>query len=325
MASASGPLRTVFFGTPAFAAPALETLIASPVTEVLAVVCQPDRPAGRGRKLTPPATKAVAEEHGIPVWQPEKLRGTDFAERLAELRPDIGVIAAYGKILPPDVLAVPRHGFLNIHASLLPRHRGAAPIQWALILGDRETGVTIMQVEEGCDTGPIIAQERCEILEDDDARSLSDMLSMVGASLMLSTLERLAHEGRLEGRPQDEAQATRAPLLKKEDGILDWSQPAATIFNRVRGLTPWPGAQTLADTLPLKILQAEPIPAHHPSAQPGEVVESDARRGFVVATGSGFLLIQRVQPAGKAPMSGADAVKGGWVRAGMILRAPARD
>lgn len=314
------PLRTVFFGTPQFAVPPLEALIESDVADVVAVVCQPDRPAGRGLRLTAPPVKVVAGRHGLPVLQPERLRGTDFAAQLAAFAPDVAVVAAYGRILPPDVLAVPRHGCLNIHASLLPRHRGAAPIQWALIEGDRETGVTIIKMDEGCDTGPIVAQERCEILEDDDARSLSDMLSVSGARLMVEVLERLAREGHLDARPQDESLATKAPLLTKEDGLLDWTQPAVALHNRIRGLTPWPGAQTLAGEQRLKILQAEPIPAHHPGAEPGQVVEVDTRRGFVVATGSGFLLVQRVQPAGKAAMTGADAVNGGHVRLGQTLR-----
>jgi methionyl-tRNA formyltransferase len=318
----TSPLRTLFFGTPDFAAVPLQALIESGVADVVAVLCQPDRPRGRGQKITPPPTKILAAEHGIPVLQPPKLRNTEIASELAALRPDVAVVAAYGKILPSDVLEVPRHGCINIHASLLPKFRGAAPIQWSLINGEPETGITIMQMNEGCDTGPIIAQEPCEILSDDDVLSLSNMLSVLGGKRIVETLEELAQRGRLESTPQDDSEATKAPLLKKEDGILHWVQPAVAIACRIRGVTPWPGAQTALGGDPLKILSADPIPAHHPDAHPGEIVEADRRRGFVVATGDGFLLVRRVQPAGRKPMSGGDAVNGGYVKEGMTLTEP---
>ncbi|MBN1476465.1 methionyl-tRNA formyltransferase [Candidatus Sumerlaeota bacterium] len=319
------PLRTLFFGTPEFAAVPLQALIESEVADVIAVICQPDKPRGRGQRLSPPPTKVLAEERGIPVLQPPRLRGTGIAAELAEMRPDIAVVAAYGKILPRDVLDVPRHGCINIHASLLPKYRGAAPIQWSLINGERETGITIMQMDEGCDTGPIIAQEPCEILVDDDALSLSNMLSVLGGKRIVETLEELARHGRLESTPQDDSQATKAPLLKKEDGIIHWFQAADAIACRIRGVTPWPGAQTTIAGKPFKILAADPIPAHHPDARPGEIVEADRRRGFVVATGDGFLLVRKVQPAGRKPMSGGDAVNGGHVGEGVTLTGPAAE
>jgi methionyl-tRNA formyltransferase len=318
------PLRTVFFGTPEFAVPPLQALIDSEVADVVALVCQPDKPKGRGQRVTAPPTKVLAEEKGIPVLQPEKLRGTDFQAKFASLRPDAGIVAAYGKILPRDVLETPKHGCINIHGSLLPRLRGAAPIQWALINGDHETGITIMQMDEGCDTGPIIAQERCEILEDDDAVSLGHMLCMIGAKMIVKVLEGIARDGEVKCTPQENDAATQARLLRKEDGVLDWSQPALKIVGRIRGVTPWPGAQAAVNGTAMKIVQAEPIPAHHPNAKPGKIVEVDPRRGFVVATGDGFLLIQRVQPAGKAVMTASDAVNGGFVKEGATLSTTTR-
>ncbi len=324
MTDSPPPLRVVFFGTPLFAVPTLEALIACDVTDVVGVVCQPDRPRGRGRRLTPPEIKVLAEQHGIAVMQPEKLRGTGFAAKVASLRPDVAVVAAYGKILPPDLLDVPRHGCINVHASLLPRHRGAAPIQWTLIRGDAEAGVTIMQMDEGCDTGPIIAQDRCDVLDDDDAQSLSDMISVLGAKLLVEQMEILHRADALASTPQDDAQATKAPLLKKEDGLIDWTRPAREIACLIRGVTPWPGAQTALGEKTIKILQADPIPAHHPDAEPGEVVELDPRRGFVVATGKEeHLLVRRVQPPGKAAMSAADAAKGRLLKEGDRLGQPA--
>lgn len=317
-------LRTVYFGTPPFAVPPLQALIDSAVADVIAVISQPDRPAGRGRRLTPPPVKVLAEQHGIPVLQPAKLRGTGFAQQLAALHPDVAVVAAYGKILPRDVLEAPRLGCINIHASLLPRHRGAAPIQWALIEGDAETGVTIMRMDEGMDTGPIIAQERVEILEDDDQQSLSDMLSMTGARLMVEVLEEIARTGEIRSVPQSDALATHARLLTKDDGLIDWDRPARRVVDHIRGVTPWPGAQTANGARLFKVLQAEPIPADHPGAEPGDVVEVDARRGFVVAARDGFVLVQRVQPADRTPMTAADAANGGLVKRGDRLSPPAR-
>lgn len=312
------PLRVVFMGTPLFAVAPLEVLLRHGA-EVAAVVCQPDKPSGRGRQVKPPPVKEVAQRHGIPVLQPERIRGTDFHERLAELRPDVVVVAAYGKILPPEVLHVPRHGCINIHASLLPKYRGAAPIQWALINGEHETGVTIMQMDEGMDTGPILYQEVCKILEDDDAESLSNMLSCLGARLLVRTLERLVRVGRLEGVPQDHTKATRAPMLRKSDGLLDWTQPTEVLINHVRGLKPWPGALTYADGTLLKILRMEPLPASYPNAKPGEIVELDRRLGFVVKTGDGCAVVTKLQPANRPPMSGVEAINGRYVRQGMIL------
>lgn len=318
----TSPLRTIYFGTPDFAVPPLQALINAPVADLLAVVCQPDRPKGRGRKLTAPPVKELALQHGLPVLQPEKIRPKAFLDEIAALKPDVIVVAAYGKIFPKALLEIPKHGCINIHASLLPRHRGAAPIQWALIMGDEKTGVTIMQMDEGCDTGAIIEMEECEILEDDNTQSVANMLSVLGANKIVEVLEKLASSGKVESVPQAESQATAAPMLRKIDGLLDWTQSAEAITWRIRGVTPWPGAQTLVDDRPMKILDAEPIPAHHPDAEPGQVVELDRRRGFVVATGDGFLLIKRIQPAGKAAMTAVDAVNGNFVKEGDILVAP---
>ncbi|HUT24871.1 MAG TPA: methionyl-tRNA formyltransferase [Sumerlaeia bacterium] len=314
-------MRIVFMGTPLFAVPSLERLIESS-HEVLLAVTQPDRGAGRGRPLRASPVKELVAANGIEVLQPERIRdNAEFLRRLAERAPDLIVVVAYGLILPPSALALPRLGTINLHASLLPRYRGAAPVNWAIINGETRTGVTIMQVDEGMDTGPILSQEEVPILEDDDAPSLSGMLSVVGSHALLAAINGIEVAGKIEGSPQDESQASYARMLKKEDGRIDWSRGTDELVRRVRGTAPWPGAFTESESGPLKILKAEPLWPEAMEAiedrgriPPGTVSLALASHGFAVRTGDGFLLVTQAQPAGGKALSGADIVNGRHIK-----------
>ena len=311
------PLRIVFMGTPDFAVPALEALARGP-HRVVAVVTQPDRPAGRGRRLRPPPVKRAAERLGIgEVWQPERIRGAKgaaFRAWLKALAPDLAVVAAYGQILPKEVLETPRRGCINVHASLLPRWRGASPIQWALLAGDRETGVCIIQMDEGLDTGPVFYCRRVSIAPDETAGTLHDKLAALGAELLPEVVDAIAR-GEARARPQPEEGATYAPRLTKEDGRLDFTRPAAELERRVRAMQPWPGAYTTVGDRRLKVLAAEVVPE---SGVPGEVLEAAGDR-LVVAAGEGALRLMRVQPAGGRPMDARAFLAGRPLRAGTRL------
>ncbi|MCX7718182.1 MAG: methionyl-tRNA formyltransferase [Candidatus Sumerlaeaceae bacterium] len=319
-------MNIVYMGTPGFAVPPLKRLLASS-HRVAAVVTQPDKPVGRGRKLQPPPVKEAALEHNLIVLQPEKLRKTAFDRVLSVYAPDAIVVAAYGKILPPEILALPRYGCINIHASLLPKYRGAGPIQRAIINGETRTGVTIMLMDEGLDTGPIIASEEIEILPDDDAISVANMLSVIGAELLVKVLDRIEETGRVECSPQDHSQATYAPMLTKADGLLDWSLGTDQIICRIMGLKPWPSAFSYLSGKPWKFLKGEPysdplapdIAKAQGLTDPGKVTGTVKGRGFVVKTGDGHLLVTEVQPQGKRVMSGADAVNGKLVTTGQVF------
>ncbi|MGC8842209.1 MAG: methionyl-tRNA formyltransferase [Candidatus Sumerlaeaceae bacterium] len=325
-------MRIIFMGTPFFAVPTLKRLIESKHHQVVAVVTQPDKPAGRGKKLQPPPVKELALEHNIPVFQPEKLRGMNFHTVLVPFQPHAIVVVAYGKILPPEILQLPPYGCINLHASLLPKYRGAAPVQWAIINGERVTGVTIMLLDEGMDTGNIIATEEVEILEDDDTISLSNMLSVVGANLMLQVLDRIEETGKVESTPQDHTQATYAPMLKKSDGLLPWELRTDQILWRIRGLQPWPSAFSFLHGRMWKILKAEPFPeadslflrtrqAKEPDDKPlpGSVTSLVRGRGFTVATGDSHILVRMVQPQDKQPMEATAAVNGRLVQVGDVF------
>ncbi len=308
-------MRIVYFGTPDLAAVALRALLHSRHT-VVGVVCQPDKPAGRGQHLTAPPVKQVAEAAGVPVVQPEKVRDEGFLAQLAAWAADIIVVAAYGKILPKRILALPRFGCINIHASLLPALRGAAPIQWAIARGDQESGVTIMQMDEGMDTGDILLQRATPILATDTGQSLYDRLAHIGGELVLEALD-ACEAGRLEPRRQDDALATKAPMLRKEDGHIDWSRPAVEIERLVRAFDPWPGTYTFAESKRLKLLHthvgttANPAVAGTLHTAGGEVA---------VATGDGTLVLDEVQLEGRKRMSAGDLLRGGGIAAGMVLR-----
>jgi len=297
--------RVVFMGTPQFAVPTLRAL--DEHHQVVGVVTQPDRRAGRGRKLVESPVKQVALECGLDLFQPKTLNGPQALAPLAAWRPEIIVVAAFGQILPPAVLDLPPHDCLNVHASLLPRYRGAAPIAAAILSGDEVTGITIMQMDEGLDTGPILAQAGCPIAPDDTTGSLTAKLAELGAQLLIRTLEGWLG-GTAQARPQDEAQATYCSQLAKEDGHLDWSQPAAYLDRQVRACDPWPGAYTTWQDQRLKVLRARPLPDWQGEGQPGRVQEMGT--GIGVVTGAGALELLEVQLAGKKPMPAGQFARG---------------
>jgi methionyl-tRNA formyltransferase len=322
-------MKLIFMGTPEFAVPTLQRLIDSS-HELLAVVTQPDRPVGRGKHVQMPPVKQLALTHNIPVHQPEKLRGTGIDDVIRGYAPDAIIVVAYGKIIPKSILDIPKFGCINIHGSLLPKYRGAAPIQWAIIRGERTTGVTIMQLDEGMDTGNMIASEPVDILDDDGTKSVSDALSIVGADLLLRVLDEIESKGMVESTPQDHAQATMAPILKKADGLIDWNLGNEEIILRIQGLQPWPTAFSFLHGRAWKFLRAQPFddpenlvfPPINTTEEtsrgyePGRVSAVIKNRGFTVRTGDGHLLVTHVQPADKKPMSAVDAINGKLVKKG---------
>ncbi len=291
--------RAIFFGTPAFAVPTLEALL--DVADVRLVVTQPDRRSGRGMKLTPPPVKELALSRGVEVIQPKKVRDGTLASRLSAEEADVGVVVAYGRILPPAVLDAPRLGCVNVHASLLPRWRGAAPIQWAIVHGDAETGVCLMQMDEGMDTGPVLACESTPIEENETAAELSERLSAMGGALIRRELPRFV-TGELSPSAQDHEAATMAPLLEKRDGRLDFEASARAVHDRARGMTPWPGAQATLDDKRVKIHVTRVEAESGKHGEPGTVVAAD-KNGICVACGEGLLTILELQLEGRKRVS----------------------
>jgi methionyl-tRNA formyltransferase len=308
-------MRIVFMGTPDFAVPSLEVLLKSD-DQVVGIVTQPDRPKGRGQVLTSSPVKLIAQREHIPFLQPTKMKDPDFLAALEAWKPDLIAVAAFGRILPSVILRLPPMGCINVHGSLLPKYRGAGPIQWAIINGETETGITTMLMDEGMDTGAMLVQERISIGPDDTAGSLSLRLAELGGRLLAATLAQLK-AGTLVPRPQDHSQATMAPLLKKEDGVIDWSMPAATIANRIRGLTPWPGAYTFFGAERWVICRAS-VTHEATSLAPGQIcaVTKDA---IHAAAGQGVLTITELQPANSRRMSVAQYLAGHPVQVGMSL------
>lgn len=292
------PLRIIFMGTPDFAIPPLRELIASP-DEVITVVCQPDKKKGRGRKLSPPPVKILARQHDIPVLQPASIRKESFFEEIKALAPDLIVVAAYGKILPGGLLNLPPLGTINVHGSLLPKYRGAAPIQWAIINGDPETGVTIMQMDEGMDTGDILLPATLPITHEDTAGILFDKLAELGGKTLVKAI-RLLKEGRLEPTRQDNSLATEAPLLSKEMGHLDWRMTAIELDCLIRGLDPWPSAYSFLGDRRFRFFKPEVVTGIV-TEEPGTICSAD-KGGLRIATGKDYLLIHEIQPEGKRRM-----------------------
>ncbi len=313
-------MRIVFMGSPEFALPSLATLLASR-HEVVAVVTQPDRPAGRGRQWTPPPVKVFAQARGLKVLQPVSVSSPPSVERLRALEPDVVIIAAYGQILRERVLEVPARGSLNVHASLLPRHRGASPVTAAILAGDEVTGVTIMEVVRALDAGPIVARLETAISPLDTAGTLEARLAEAGAGLLIDTLDPW-YERRIEVQPQDDARATYAPMVRRQDALIDWAAPARHIWRQVRAHNPWPVAHTLWKDTEVRVWEAWPLEGDSETA-PGTVLFPEhlpqgapaSDDTFSVQTGSGRLAVLRVQRTGKKALSGAEFVRG---RPGMI-------
>jgi methionyl-tRNA formyltransferase len=304
-------VRVIFYGTPDFARPTLDALLTR--HQVVTVVTQPDRPAGRGQRLAASAVKRRAEDAGVPVLQPARLRDPEWPERLAALDADVAVVAAFGQILPQAVLDAPARGSINVHASLLPRFRGAGPIAWSIIRGETETGITTFQMDAGMDTGDMLIMEATPIGSEETAGELAARLGEIGARVLLRTLDEL-DSGSLIPVPQDGRVATLAPRLKKEDGWLRLEEPARALTNRVRGTNPWPGAAVMTPAGRLLIWRAAVIP--HPAAEPPGALVMSGPGATCIATGDGLLLPTLVQPENKKAMAWEDFLRGARLGAG---------
>lgn len=306
-------LRIIFMGTPEFACPTLQRLL-DRGENVIAAVTQPDRPKGRGQKEEPPPVKVLAQRYGIPLFQPDRVRVPASVERIRELAPDLVVVVAFGQILPQALLDIPRYGCINVHSSLLPRYRGAAPINWAIINGEAETGVTTMMMDAGLDTGDMLLVKRTPIGPDEDARALHDRLALLGAEALAETLDLLV-AGKLEPVSQDSSQSCYAPLLKKETGEIDWNVNPAAVRNLVRGVTPWPGAWTRLNGLLLKVFRVQTSGG---SGEPG-VVLAAGKDGIEVACGAGSVIIEELQLEGKKRLPVRDFLAGYTLTTGLRL------
>lgn len=294
----TGPLRIIFMGTPDFATAILRSLIDGP-DKVVAVVTQPDKAKGRGKKVTPPPVKVFAETHDIPVLQPVKIKTEEFRNGLLSYHPDLIVVAAYGRILPQSLLDLAPFGCINVHGSLLPGYRGAAPIQWAVIKGEKEVGVTIIQMDAGMDTGDVLLKARIQAAPDETAGSLFEKLAVLGGETLVKAIKGLK-EGSIIPVPQDHYQATLAPMLKKDDGLIDWNKDAGEIDCLIRGLDPWPSAYCFLDGTRLRLFRPEVV-SRKSDALPGTVLQAD-RQGILIACGENALLIREIQPEGKKRM-----------------------
>ena len=308
-------MNIIFMGTPDFAIPSLARLIASD-NNIMGVVTQPDRPRGRGKKLQPPPVKTLALQHGLTVVQPEDVKEENFIQWLKTQNPDLIVVVAFGQILPPKILNIPSHGCINLHTSLLPAYRGAAPINWVLINGDKVTGVTTILMNEWMDTGDILLQRKINIEQKDDALTLSHRLSTLGAKLLLETISQLK-TGTLIPMPQNHSKASYAPALKKEDGRIDWGKDAQAIHSQIRGTLPWPGAFTNLENKLLKIFKSQVVECKSQDT-PGKISQINPE-GIKVATGKGYLLLTEVQLQDRRRMEVAEFIKGNPIPIGTML------
>jgi methionyl-tRNA formyltransferase len=309
------PVRALFFGTPEIAVPSLEALHA--IAQVVGVVTQPNRPAGRGLELRPPPVKRRALELGLEVHQPTRLRTSEFAEWVASKRVRVALVIAYGRILPQAVLDSPERGCMNLHASLLPKYRGASPITWAVVHGEKQTGISLMQMDAGMDTGPVYSMLRTPIGPEDDAGELAERLARLAADVVRSDLQK-AVDGELVAVGQCAEAATYAPILTKEQGRIDWKQAAELVHNHVRGMHPWPGAYTRIRGKTLKVLRTRVRSGQHEEVECGKVLVADAG-GLVVACGAGTLELLRVQLEGRKALDSREFVAGRGLAAGEIL------
>ena len=309
-------MRVIFMGTPDFAVPSLEALLTK--HEVVLVVTQPDKPKGRGKKMVPTPVKACALEHGIPVLQPEKVKEPEFVEQLRSYEPDLIAVTAFGQILSEPILEMPKYGCINVHGSLLPKYRGAAPMQWSIIDGEKVTGITTMYMAKGLDSGDMLLKAEVEITDEDTFATIHDKMAVTGANLLLDTLDQL-EAGTLERIPQDHDAATYAPMITKETGHIDWSKNRQDIINLIRGLNPVPAAYTIYEEEVLKIFGAVISDVQADEAANGEIV-AVVKKGFVVKCGDGCLLITEVQARGGKRMMTDAYLRGHAMKEGILLQ-----
>lgn len=309
-------MRVIFMGTPDFAVPSLEALLTK--HEVVLVVTQPDKPKGRGKKMVPTPVKACALEHGIPVLQPEKVKEPEFVEQLRSYEPDLIAVTAFGQILSERILEMPKYGCINVHGSLLPKYRGAAPMQWSIIDGEKVTGITTMYMAKGLDSGDMLLKAEVEITDEDTFATIHDKMAVTGANLLLDTLDQL-EAGTLERIPQDHDAATYAPMITKETGHIDWSKNRQDIINLIRGLNPVPAAYTIYEEEVLKIFGAVISDVQADGAANGEIV-AVVKKGFVVKCGDGCLLITEVQARGGKRMMTDAYLRGHAMKEGILLQ-----
>ena len=307
-------MRVIFMGTPDFAVPSLEALLTK--HEVVLVVTQPDKPKGRGKKMVPTPVKACALEHGIPVLQPEKVKEPEFVEQLRSYEPDLIAVTAFGQILSEPILEMPKYGCINVHGSLLPKYRGAAPMQWSIIDGEKVTGITTMYMAKGLDSGDMLLKAEVEITDEDTFATIHDKMAVTGANLLLDTLDQL-EAGTLERIPQDHDAATYAPMITKETGHIDWSKNRQDIINLIRGLNPVPAAYTIYEEEVLKIFGAVISDVQVDGAANGEIV-AVVKKGFVVKCGDGCLLITEVQARGGKRMMTDAYLRGHAMKEGIL-------
>ncbi len=309
-------MKIVFMGTPDFSVPSLNSLI-NAGHEVVLCVTQPDRERGRGKKVSFSPVKECAISHNIPVLQPEKIKDPEAVDELRKYEADVFIVVAFGQILPKEVLEMPRFGCINVHASLLPKYRGAAPIQWAILNGDKETGITIMQMGEGLDDGDILSQRRVDIEKEETGGSLFDKLSVIGGELLTETLVKVFN-GEIKPEKQDEERATKVTMIRKDMGHINFEDPAVKIERQVRGLYPWPSAYTKINGKGVKVFLSEALNENREGKEPGEVIKAD-RDGFLIQTGSGILSLKELQPEGKKRMNYSDFLNGNPVKTGTVL------